>query len=165
MSTRKAAAIIAAVLFLLSGVSTLERHGNAYQSAISETKIIKFSNIEISRGNYASISCNGCSSTYKASYPIMPYKSETLAFPFGTKIEGIDVESGNIQTIHLDKKIAPAPEPLPLNMKNVKAEVKEGGIYESNEPYPSNWFTYNIGAGIQNGEHAIFLSIHAFPAR
>ncbi|MEA2055095.1 MAG: C25 family cysteine peptidase, partial [Candidatus Thermoplasmatota archaeon] len=26
-------------------------------------------------------------------------------------------------------------------------------------------FTYNIGAGIQNGEHAIFLSIHAFPAR
>ncbi|MEA2054086.1 MAG: C25 family cysteine peptidase, partial [Candidatus Thermoplasmatota archaeon] len=39
------------------------------------------------------------------------------------------------------------------------------GIYESNEPYPSNWFTYNIGAGIQNGEHAIFLSIHAFPAR
>ncbi|MEA2054840.1 MAG: C25 family cysteine peptidase [Candidatus Thermoplasmatota archaeon] len=114
--------------------------------------------------NYAIVTVKNAVSDNSPGHPIMPYKSETLTFPFGTKIESIDVELGNIQTMHLDKKIAPAPELVPLNGAEPKA-AKEGRVYESNEPYPSNWFTYNIGAGIQNGEHAIFLSVHAFPAR
>ncbi|OYT62196.1 peptidase C25, partial [Thermoplasmatales archaeon ex4484_30] len=59
----------------------------------------------------------------------------------------------------------PAPPAIPLNMENVKVKIKEGSIYESNEAYPSDWISYNIGAGIENGKHVIFLSIHAFPCR
>ena len=101
---------------------------------------------------------------HHASYPIMPYNSKVLTFPFGTKIESIDVKVGEMQTMHLDKKIAPSPEPVPLNGAEPKA-AQEGAIYQSNEPYPSNWVEWNTGAGIENGKHVIFLSIRAFPAR
>jgi len=133
--------------------------------AMQETMKFSFSDVTVSGSEYERIASDGCYFTYKASYPIMPYKSETLVFPFGTKIEGIDVKISDVQTMHLDKKITPAPEPVPSNMQNVKVERTEGEVYESNEMYPSNWATYNIGAGIENGEHVIFLSIHAFPAR
>ena len=101
---------------------------------------------------------------HHASYPIMPYNSKVLTFPFGTKIESIDVKVGEMQTMHLDKKIAPSPEPVPLNGAEPKA-AQEGAIYQSNEPYPSKWVEWNAGAGIENGKHVIFLSIRAFPAR
>ena len=101
---------------------------------------------------------------HHASYPIMPYNSKVLTFPFGTKIESIDVKVGEMQTMHLDKKIAPSPESMPLNGAEPKA-VQEGEIYQSNEAYPSKWVEWNAGAGLENEKHVIFLSIHAFPAR
>jgi len=100
-----------------------------------------------------------------AGKPILPFNSTVLTFPFGTKIDGIDVKTGEVITKQLDKKIMPASPPIPLNMQNVKVEIKEGSIYESNEAYPSGWITYNIGAGIEKGKHVVFFSIHAFPCR
>ncbi|RLF45035.1 MAG: hypothetical protein DRN17_03300, partial [Thermoplasmata archaeon] len=99
------------------------------------------------------------------SYPSMPYKSEVLTFPFGTKIESIDVKVGNVQTMHIGKKIIPAAEPVRADMSNAKLIRNEGEIYRSNEGYPSKWVDWNAGAGIENGKHVVFLSIHAFPAR
>ena len=101
---------------------------------------------------------------HHASYPIMPYNSKVLTFPFGTKIESIDVKVGEMQTMHLDKKIAPSPEPIPINGAEPKA-AQEGAIYQSNEVYPSKWVEWNAGAGLENEKHVILLSIHAFPAR
>ncbi|MEA2053578.1 MAG: C25 family cysteine peptidase [Candidatus Thermoplasmatota archaeon] len=116
-------------------------------------------------GNYTSIKVNGAEyGIADGGTPYLPTYRKVLTFSFGTKIESIDVELGNIQTMHLDKKIAPAPEPVPLNGA-VPTEAKEGKIYESSELYPSNWVEWHTGAGIENGEHVIFLSIHAFPAR
>ncbi|MEA2053906.1 MAG: C25 family cysteine peptidase [Candidatus Thermoplasmatota archaeon] len=160
--TRKAIISVFVLVLLVLG-STVYVRGDAVRSS---NIILGFSPPVITdSGKYVTISMeNMLSSPSLSGYPIMPYKTKVLTFPFGTKIENIDVEVGNIQTMHLDKKIAPAPEPVPLNGAVPKA-AKEGSVYESNEPYPPNWFTYNIGAGIQNGEHAIFLSIHAFPAR
>jgi len=114
---------------------------------------------------YEKIASNGCSYTYKASYPSMPYSSKVLTFPFGTKIEGIDVNIGEVKTMHLNKKIIPAAEPVRADMSNAKLIRNEGAIYQSNEAYPSKWVEWNVGAGIENGKHVIFLSIHAFPAR
>ncbi|GAG34549.1 unnamed protein product, partial [marine sediment metagenome] len=39
-------------------------------------------------------------------------------------------------------------------------------IYNSLEPYPQNWFSYNTGAGInKNGDHVMYLSLHVCPTR
>ncbi len=98
-------------------------------------------------------------------FPLLPYKTEVITFPFGTKIEGIEVITSDVNVMQLDKKIKPAPRPIPANMKSTQVEIKEGEIYSSSEPYPSDWCTYNIGTGIDGDEHVIFLSIHAYPCR
>ena len=127
---------------------------------------IKFGEIKIANnGNWIEID-TGCNDILMhTGYPMLPYKTKVLTFPFGTKIESIKVKTGEVKIIKLDKKIHPAPNPVPLNMENAKVEIKEGRIYESNEAYPSDWITWNMGAGIENGVHVVFLSIHAFPAR
>jgi len=88
--------------------------------------------------NYVILNLNGETKyLHHASYPVMPYNSRVLTFPFGTKIESIDVNVGEVKTLRLDKKIKPAAEPVPLNGAEPKA-AKEGTIYQSDEPYPSN---------------------------
>lgn len=99
------------------------------------------------------------------SEPLLPYKTEVITFPFGTKIESVEITTSEERSIQLNKKIMPAPQPIPLNMENAKVEIKEGKVYESTEPYPSEWITWHTGAGIKNGERVTFLSIHAFPCR
>lgn len=98
-------------------------------------------------------------------FPILPYKTEVMTFPFGTKIESVDVQTSAVKTTYLDKKIAPAPGPVLLNMENAQMKRNEGQVYESNEPYPPEWVEWHVGVGIENGEHVVFLSIHAYPAR
>jgi len=113
--------------------------------------------------NYVTFS-DASNSLSSAGYPVMPYESKVMTFPFGTKIKGIDVSIGDVQTIHLDKKIAPAPEAVPLNGAEPTG-VQEGEIYQSDSAYPSNWVEWNTGAGLENGRRVVFLTIHAFPAR
>jgi len=95
---------------------------------------------EYEKGNFSVIYAKGADETISIpSHPSMPYKSEVLTFPFGTKIEIIDVSTGDVNTMQLNKKIIPASEPVRADMSNAVAERKEGEIYQSNEPYPSNW--------------------------
>ncbi len=119
----------------------------------------------VEEGEYATIVAEDMKSHMSAGYPVLPYENRVITFPLGTKIKGIEIETTEIETIHLNKKITPAPEPVPVGMKYVNPEVKEGEVYESSETYPSDWITYEIGVGIHNEEHVIFLSIHAFPYR
>jgi len=168
---RKIVVSAAILVFLfsgaLAGVVNIPASGDN-DSVQSMSREINFSFPDVSTyesGDYEKIAIDGCSYTYKASYPSMPYKSEVLTFPFGTKIESIDVKVDNIQTMHIGKKIIPAAEPVRADMSNAKLIRNEGEIYQSNEAYPSKWVDWNAGAGIENGKHVVFLSIHAFPAR
>ncbi|HEC82644.1 MAG TPA: hypothetical protein ENI53_02015, partial [Thermoplasmatales archaeon] len=79
-------------------------------------------------------------------------------------INFVEVKAKNVETIHINKKIVPAMPPLPLNMQTNEYKIEEGEIYEKDEFYPSDWFDYNIGMGIKNGKHVVFLSIHLYPA-
>ncbi|RLF47942.1 MAG: peptidase C25 [Thermoplasmata archaeon] len=101
----------------------------------------------------------------KDGYPTIPYEIKVLKFPFGTKIEGIEFQTSEIKTMHLSKKVMPSPPSITSNMGTFKVETKEGEIYASNEPYPTNWISYNIGAGIDGKQHVIYLTIHLYPAR
>ncbi len=98
-------------------------------------------------------------------FPILPYKTEVMTFPLGTTIKDIGVTTSEVKTMQLGKKIMPASAPISFNMKDTQVEVKEGAVYESMDSYPSEWITYNIGAGIDGNEHVVFFSLHAFPAR
>ncbi|OYT60806.1 hypothetical protein B6U81_04365 [Thermoplasmatales archaeon ex4484_30] len=159
------------VMGVLLGTSAIAGVNNlpslSEKENICKDVLMTFSKPEIKQNDkYVVINAGeGTTFLHKESYPILPYKTEIMTFPFGTKIKGIEVKTGEVTIKQLDVKIQPAPKPVPFNMKDAKVEVKEGSIYQSNEAYPANWVEYNTGAGIKDGKHVIFLSIHAFPYR
>ena len=99
----------------------------------------------------------------KEGFPVLPYETQELKFSFGTKIQDIKVKTTGTSFITLEKKIIPAPLVSTLDKRFLLPEIKEEKIYQSNTPFPSDWITYNIGAGLDNKEHMIFLSIHFYP--
>jgi hypothetical protein len=171
MKSKIGMAFMVVALFIgtaaMAGVSPGILTGTGKIEAVEELQIsVQSPSPEIkAEENYITLSLGGETKyLHRASCPVMPYESKVLTLPFGTKIDSIDVKIGNVQTMHLDEKIKPAAEPVPLNGAEPKP-AKEGEIYQSNEPYPSKWVEWNAGAGIENGEHVVFLSIRAFPAR
>ena len=124
---------------------------------------LNFSNPHVmERGEYACISVNGAESHIAGNgVPYLPEHAQLLKLPFGAKIEEVYVKVGETKEMQIDKKIMLSPEAIELNGESMETSFR----YESNEPYPSKWVEWNVGAGIENGEHVVFLSIHAFPAR
>ena len=98
--------------------------------------------------------------------PMLPVFQKTFTFPLGTKIESIECIPYNIQTMKIAKKILPAPMPIPLDKKYHEVKLEEDGkIYANNTPYPEKWYNYQIGVGLENNEHVIFLSMEIYPLK
>ena len=89
---------------------------------INEIQIFSFPDIELGeKGKYVKIYAEGCENLRQTSYPILPYKTKVMTFPFGTKIDGIEIKTGEVITKQLDKKIMPAPNPVPLTFLSEKS--------------------------------------------
>ena len=160
--------VIAAMLLgtsALAGINTVPQIAD--KDDVHKEMIMSFSPLETTQSDsYVTVTAEDeMTYLHKEGYPILPYKTEVMIFPFGTRIEDVKVTTSEIQRMQLDDKIIPASTPVPFNMKNAQVTVQESRIYESMEPYPSEWITWHTGAGLHNGEHVIFLSIQAFPYR
>ncbi|MCD6447501.1 MAG: peptidase C25 [Thermoplasmata archaeon] len=116
----------------------------------------------VRKGEYVRIDC-GDNFNYivREGYPMLPYKVEVIKLPFGTKIEGIEIKNVESVKDKIDGKIIPAPSVAPDSL----GERIEGKIYSLEKPYPSNWISYHIGAGIDGKEHVIYLVLHVYPLR
>jgi hypothetical protein len=100
--------------------------------------------------------------------PIMPEEIELIELPFGATNINVEVNINNLQKTDIDKQIRPSPAPLPLNYENAIGlnYYKNKEIYESDSLYPSNWFDFSTGCGInENFDHVTYLSIHVYPYR
>jgi len=100
--------------------------------------------------------------------PIMPEEIELIELPFGATNINVEVNINNLQKTDIDKQIRPSPAPLPLNYENAIGlnYYKNKEIYESDSLYPSNWFDFSTGCGInENLDHVTYLSIHVYPYR
>ncbi len=129
-------------------------------------KTIHFSDPSVvTEGEYVAIKTENSNNILRnEKYPIIPYRTETMEFPVGTKIVNVDIQRSEPKEMELSKKIAPAPLATPLNMQNNKAKVVEGSVYTSNEPYPNSWDSWNVGVGLDGNEHVLYLSIQLYPA-
>lgn len=105
---------------------------------------------------------------FNSGNPLLPVHTETFTLPFGATITNIECEVKDIQTKVLSKKIAPAPQPVPLtNEIKISSEpLMDQEIYDSDQMYPENWFSYNTGGGLdKNMEHKTLLTINTYPIR
>ena len=101
------------------------------------------------------------------SRPMMPDFTKTFEFPRGTKITGIEVTPSEIQTMSISKKIKPAPTLQSIGDKIVPVDgILDKETYSSSDPYPSKWYYFTKGAGInKDGDHVLYLSIHMHQTR
>jgi len=99
--------------------------------------------------------------------PMMPFYSKTYEFNAGTKITNLAINLSKIKTMDVVKYIEPVPSKQIIDGEIVgikKTLNKE--IYDSFEPYPSEWYSYTTGTGLnKDNEHVLFLSLHIYPAR
>jgi hypothetical protein len=107
------------------------------------------------------------SSIISAGKPMLPVITEVFKLPFGSKLKNVDVSFSDENEIVLSNEIQPCPSAIPTNYAiQVKTNpVKDLSVYQSNEIYPKNRFTYSLGAGLDGKDHVIYLSVRCYPVR
>ena len=157
-------------LLLLSGLATIGISEEA--GANQETISLTFSGLGITDSNidsYIELSYNGADGClYQTSAPVLPMYSTKMTFPFGTSIQKITAQTGQVKTMELSSKIVPAPTPAMVGIENSEGGnyIMDQSIYTSNELYPNEWYEFYTGGGLDaNGEHKTFLILRVFPVR
>ena len=128
------------------------------QPVIKDSSVDNFIEIDVSGAN---------ARLHHAGEPLLPIYTETMTFPFGTKILDITCNPVGIQTMDINEKVVPTPEPMLLDGGYYEPEyIPEASVYDSNDLYPNSWFNIYTGGGLdENSEHKTFLTIQTYPAR
>jgi len=118
--------------------------------------------------SYAELEIEGTNSyIFVPGEPMLPIRVETMYLPFGAIVTDISCEVQDVETMVLSEKILPSPQQIEKNQYEVSTEpVMDAGIYNSDEIFPDNWFSYEIGSGLdKNMEHKTILTINTYPVR
>lgn len=163
---RKILPIIVVSILVLSGLGATALSGSSKEQVRKET--ITFSNPVIQeKEEFTIINLKEATANLmEPGKPIIPKYTKTFTFPFGTKIKDVDVTFSEESQIEISKLVIPAPErqivstlKIPKNTKNKVVSYSEIDIY------PTERYGYRTGAGIENGEHVIFLTVNVNPIR
>jgi len=164
----KSSIYLVVVILLFSSITTMSLGNEADDtkqiSLVFDEPFVRESSVE----TYIEIDVDGANAKlHHSGEPILPVHTETLALPFGTEILDVTCAPSNIQTIEVDKKIVPTPQPLLLDGGNYEPTYTEDtSVYNSNELYPTEWFNYYTNGGLdENAQHKTFLTIQTYPAR
>jgi len=138
----------------------------------SESFAISFSPLVIEEidSTYAEVRLTD-SSTYlmNSGKPMLPMVVKAVELPFGATNIGVKVTPKNVQECEISKEIRPAPYHIPLieseNGINMQMQ-KEETVYASQLPFPSTWFSYDVGCGLNAAnERVTHVPIHIYPVR
>jgi len=99
--------------------------------------------------------------------PVLPMYTQTLKFPFGTKIKNVICTPNEIQTIELTNKIVPTPKPEIVGTVSKTVEyTQSSNVYNQDYYYPEALYKYFTAGGLdKNSEHKTFLIIQCYPVR
>ena len=83
------------------------------------------------------------------------------------RITDINYQFSDTKTISLTEKIELVPFFTAHSNVEVTIDRKESQITnESQDPYPSEWISFNKGSGInKNSEHVLFLTVRVSPVK
>lgn len=98
-------------------------------------------------------------------YPMLPMYSMMYEMAPGTQIISVEVSPKNVQERYLTMPVESVPENIPIGeARLIHNQNKE--FYNSDDSYPVNWFSYSIGAGLnEHNEHVLFCTVHLHPVR
>ena len=90
--------------------------------------------------------------------PVLPVNLTVFEFPLGTEILSVEYENSQSETMFLAKKLS-------FGKCSPRGTDMDEEIYESSNPFPSNWVSYHTGGGLSNEKHTTFLAIRVYPVR
>jgi hypothetical protein len=101
--------------------------------------------------------------------PLIPKINYHYELPFATTQYIFEVIIDAIYEQILPKPILPASKPKIIGQSNLKSTellTKDPYIYNSNQPYPTNWYSYSTGCGVNKlGQPITHLVITIYPIR
>jgi hypothetical protein len=166
---KKLISIFAVGILILTGLGAVSVANDKTFDLKTEKKQLVFSEPIIKdEGQYVTINLKEeTTSLLDAQKPSLPVVTQVFTFPFKTKINQVEVIYTEPKNLVLPKEVKPAPEPIILDTELQTTNQIEKNIetYESEELYPSNTFSYTVGAGLANNEHVIYLSVRCYPVR
>ena len=149
--------IVGILVFSGIGVTALQKESTDY-----EIKSVNFSNPILREiNNFVEVDMPKTNSYLMfEGKPLLPSYKETFTYDVGTIIKSVTCKIDEIKTKSISKLIMPTPQAISANMKikNTNALIDYGL-----EPFPNEWFTYNVGRGLSKDKPCIVLDIQVFP--
>lgn len=138
----------------------------------STTSVLPFSPLEIEQDSveYLSIEMQDVS-TYLMSpgKPVLPKVVEIIELPFGARDVKVEVTMEGISEKQILAEVRPSQHLLRLSSSNQMVSTSPGKdveVYNSDNPYPSNWYSYTLRSGLnKDNNRVIFAIVHLYPVR
>lgn len=159
--------------FVLSGLGAAATSNdisinNQYKNQLyTKTILIPPLIIENSESKYLNIHLKDTSSyLMKSGKPILPKIVRTFEIPFGARKINVNIMPKNIHEERIENKIQLSPPLIPLKAELNQITSNQNMFYENNELYPSSWYRYNIGCGLNTEfDRVTFVSVQIYPVR
>jgi hypothetical protein len=140
-----------------------------YRKDVLESETVQFSEPVVNnKKDFVTVElAEATSSTWETHKPMVPVFRREYTFPFGTRIDNVDVTFSEISEQIISKPIRPAPESYVLSIE-ASHQIQSTEIlvsYSDIDIYPEQQFSYRTGAGLAGEEHAVFLTVYLYPVQ
>lgn len=157
---RKIVSISILLILVLSGLGAI---ATPQEQNIENNKIkVAFSNLTFEdEGKYITINIDEANGLLiEEGKPLLPMYTHQIVLPFGTKVKSVKATPRNIVEKALPKQITPSPLALVVGTETITNNVK---TYEISDPYPENWYDYDIRVGLKNNERSLIIDTFFYP--
>jgi len=98
-------------------------------------------------------------------YPMVPAYRQTYTIPFGSKVTNVQVTFSDPDSQILTRALVPASSPVSLNELSTDVLTYEKNMvaYKSSSLYPTQEFTYTVGAGLDGLTHVLYVTVMCYP--
>ena len=161
--------LVLGILILGGGVVITASQGKGITTEVEKIETLVFNSPYVEdKGEYVTVNVEGTNSVLqKPGNPILPAYTKTLTFTFGTNIKEVKCDIlSEINHEFLPKGIVIASEPLyPGSTDQINGIDTNQQISNSENMFPENWFEYELGCGLKDGQHVLFLTLQFYPVR
>jgi len=98
---------------------------------------------------------------------MLPIVTKVYTFPFGTRIDSVDVTFSDVVEKEIVKPIQPAPKPIMKSTlySSSVAEISNNIDYSGINVYPEQRYSYRTGGGLNGEEHVTYLAVSVYPVQ
>jgi len=157
---KKIITIVIIAIFVLGGLGAIAETEEKNEEFISET-IVFSQPIICEKEDYITIELNEATSiSREEGKPSLPVFTKVFTFPFGTKIESVNVIFSTPIKQLISKPVEPSPEIQMFSTNFVSNKISKSDIvmtYSDIDVYPEEQFGFRTGGGLNDGEQVTFL--------